>query len=103
MKRVELVTKGGEVLFRGRLDEALTSHLDDSVSFTDNTRIYRYQWQLLGLTIRKIPEPVEFEAQVLRSRDDLNEGVISEYFNENRLILSSFIGRRVKVRVEVLP
>lgn len=89
MKRVEIVTPLGEVLAAGHRDENWTKGwiMVRGHGFDKETL------EVCGLTIREVPEPVEFEEVVGRVYD---HGAIA-----NSALLP-FTGRKVRVRVEVV-
>lgn len=88
MKRFEIITPKNEVV---------------KVVNEANGRLYlghrvfeREDLEALGLRLREVPEPVEFNTEIVGlSRDD-DVGVVPV-----QTCLRPFIGRRVKVRVEL--
>jgi hypothetical protein len=92
MKRVEIVTPKGEVLrvMQRKYENILQAIGGDSSSYYSDIYL-----KSLGLTLREVPEPVEFEC------DGMSALIIEGYRTTERHRMP-FGGRKVRVRVEVI-
>ena len=86
MRRVEVITPKGEVLWIGPEDAAAKG----------------LGMLSLGLTIRAVLEPIEFEAMPMRTMVSNLGGTFVEESTISAHALEPFIDRKVRVRVEVV-